>query len=143
MDVSDARIAQIQRIKDLLGEKVLTLFKAFLSEFTEQNRLKYLDDALELIKPERSTLWIDFRDLINFDQELAKDISLEMYRFYPYLSRALSSFITEKITDNRTSEELDQLSMNIIMNKDFYIGFYGFEQVTKLREVSCLLTLTH
>lgn len=145
MDVSDARIAQTQRVKDELAEKVQKLFKAFLAEYVDEQhpslsqgtpsdlKPKYLDDALELIKPERNTLLVDFRDLINFDQDLANDISIDLYRFYPYLCRALTSFINDE--KNKTCEELDQLTINVIMNKDFYVGFYGFEQVTKLREL--------
>lgn len=149
MDVSDARIAQTQRVKDDLAEKVQKLFKAFLSEFLDEGaanqsssqdtpneglKPKYLDEALELvIKPERNTLLVDFRDLMAFDQELANDISLDMYRFYPYLCRALTSFINDERT--KSTEGMDQISVNDMMNKDFYVGFYGFEQLTKLRDL--------
>lgn len=140
MDVSDARIAQTQRVKDDLGEKVQKLFKAFLAEYVDDTNMdevevksKYLDEALELLKPERNTLFVDYRDLYDFHQKLAEDITSNFYRFYPYLCRALSSFINDE--KHKTCEELDQLTANIIMNKDFYVGFYGFPHRTKLREL--------
>lgn len=147
MDVSDARIALTQRVKDDLAEKVQKLFKAFLTEFLDESQVsssqdtpndnikpKYLDEAVELIvKPERNTLLVDFRDLIAFDQELANDVSLDMYRFYPYLCRALTSFINDEKA--KSAEGMDQISANDMIHKDFYIGFYGFEQLTKLREL--------
>lgn len=146
MDVSDARLAQTQRVKDELGEKVQKLFKAFLAEYVDANIIsisqatpsdnvkpKYLEEALELIKPERNTLFVDYSDLCNFHQQLALDVSSDFYRFYPFLCRALSSFINDEKL--KTCDGLDQLIVNIIMNKDFYIGFYGLPQRTKLREL--------
>lgn len=145
MDVSEPRITQTQRVKDDLAEKVQKLFKAFLAEYVDEAhptlsqdtpsdlKPKYLEEALELVKPERNTLLVDFRDLLAFDHDLAHDVSMDMYRFYPYLCRALSSFINEERVKN--GEETDTLTLNLIMNKDFYVGFYGFEQVTKLREL--------
>ncbi|KAJ6225340.1 hypothetical protein RDWZM_003885 [Blomia tropicalis] len=145
MDVAASIVAPTQRVKDELGEKVQKLFKVFLHEYMEneissQNstnstdmKSKYYDNALELIRPERNTLLVDFRDLINFDQDLANDISMDLYRFNPYLCRALSSFVNEE--KNRLPEELDPVTLNIMSNKDFYVGFYGIEQITKLREL--------
>lgn len=146
MDVSDARIAQTQRVKDEFAEKVQKLFKAFLAEYVDEFNMnfsqstpnadlkpKYLDEALELVKPERNTLFVDFRDLINFDQDLANDITTDFYRFLPYLCRALSSFINDEL--HKKQEQLDHLTANVLANKDFYVGFYGFPNRTKLREL--------
>lgn len=146
MDVSDARIAQTQKVKDEFAEKVQKLFKAFLTEYVDEFNMnfsqgtpnenvkpKYLDEALELVKPERNTLFIDFRDLMNFDQDLANDIITDFYRFFPYLCRALSSFINDE--EHKKHEQLDNLTANILANKDFYVGFFGFPNRTKLREL--------
>jgi DNA replication licensing factor MCM6 len=137
MDVSDARIAQTQRVKDDLSEKCQKLFRDFLSEYRDENsesdEPKYLSEALELIKPERNTLFVSFKDLTNFDQELAIDITTHYYRFYPYLCRALSAFINDE--KHKSNEEIDDLTLNVIKNKDFYVGFHGFPDRTKLREL--------
>lgn len=137
MDVSEPRIVQTQRIKDDFAEKCQKLFRDFLSEFKDPNSEsddhKYLSEGLELIKPERNTLFVSFRDLTNFDQELAVDITTNYYRFYPYLCRSLSSFINDE--KHKSPEELDDLTLNVLKNKDFYIGFYDFADRTKLREL--------
>ena len=137
MDVSEPRIAQTQRIKDDFAEKCQKLFRDFLSEFKERNSQseehKYLSEALELIKPERSTLFVSFKDLTNFDQELAIDITTNYYRFYPYLCRSLSTFINDE--KHKSPEELDDLTLNVLKNKDFYVGFYDFADRSKLREL--------
>ena len=137
MDVSDARVIQTQRIKDDFAEKCQKLFRDFLSEYkdstAEAEDHKYLKEALELIKPERNTLFVSFKDLTNFDQELAIDVTTNYYRFYPYLCRSLSTFINDE--KHKSNEEIDDLILNVIKNKDFYVGFYDFADRTKLREL--------
>ena len=135
MDVSDSRMAQSQRVKDDFAEKCQKLFRNFLAEFkdNETEDRKYLKEALELIKPERNTLFVSFKDLTNHDQDLAIDVTTNYYRFYPYLCRSLSTFINDE--KHNSNEELDDLTLNVIKNKDFYVGFYDFADRTKLREL--------
>jgi DNA replication licensing factor MCM6 len=138
MDVSDVRIGQTQRIKDDLAEKCQKLFRDFLSEFvdpeSESDEPKYLREGLKLILPERNTLFVSFKDLTHFDQELAIDITTNYYRFYPFLCRALSSWILDEKL-KLTPEGIDPLTLNVIKNKDFYVGFYDFPDRSKLREL--------
>ncbi|KAF7494614.1 DNA replication licensing factor MCM6 [Sarcoptes scabiei] len=137
MDVSELRTAQIPQVKDELAEKIQKLFKAFLYEFIDENdengKPKYYDETLALVKPERNTLFVDYRDLYSYDQNLANDIKTDFYRFYPYLCRALVSFINDE--KHKTCEGLDQITSRLIMNKEFYIGFYGIAERTKLRNL--------
>ena len=138
MDVSDVRIGQTQKVKDDLAEKCQKLFRDFLSEFrdeeAEDDVPKYLEEALKLISPEKNTLFVSFKDLTTFDQELAIDITTNYYRFYPYLCRALASFIQEEKLRN-SPDGIDSMTLNILKNKDFYVGFYDFPDRTKLREL--------
>ncbi|CAG2104019.1 unnamed protein product, partial [Medioppia subpectinata] len=138
MDVSDNRLNQSQRIKDDLSEKCQKLFGDFLNEFVDKTvdtdeQHKYLSEALELIKPERNTLFVSFKELTNWDQELAVDVTNNYYRFYPYLCRSVSALINDE--KHKSAEELDDLTLNVIKNKDFYVGFYDFADRTKLREL--------
>ncbi|XP_054161330.1 DNA replication licensing factor MCM6-like [Oppia nitens] len=137
MDVTDNRLNQTQRIKDDLSEKCQKLFRDFLSEYKEPNvetdDHKYLTESLELIKPERNTLFVSFKELTNWDQELAIDITNNYYRFYSYLCRSVSALINDE--KHKSNEELDDLTLNVIKNKDFYVGFYDFADRTKLREL--------
>lgn len=140
MDVSEHRTAQVSQVKDELAEKVQKLFKSFLLEFVDESKTnvtpKYYDETLALIKPERNTLFVDYRDLINYNQNLANDIKTDFYRFYPYLCRALVSFINDE--KHQTMEGMDQITSRLIMNKEFYIGFYGIAERTKLRSLRAI-----
>nr|XP_027198794.1 DNA replication licensing factor MCM6-like [Dermatophagoides pteronyssinus] len=140
MDVSEHRTAQVSQVKDELAEKVQKLFKSFLLEFVDESKTnvtpKYYDETLALIKPERNTLFVDYRDLVNYNQNLANDIKTDFYRFYPYLCRALVSFINDE--KQQTMEGMDQITSRLIMNKEFYIGFYGIAERTKLRSLRAI-----
>ena len=43
--------------------------------------MKYLAEAQELIRPERNTLTVDFRDVETYKSELATTIQEEYYRY--------------------------------------------------------------
>ena len=102
MDVSDLRVGQSIRVRDELAEKCQKCFRDFLTEFADEEedteaRLmstrglvsvsKYLDDALDLVQPERNTLFVNFEDLERFDQRVATIIVEQYYRVYPALCR--------------------------------------------------------
>lgn len=135
MDVSGHR-ADVNIIYDDLAVNVQNLFKAFLYEYVDESagqndKSKYYNEALELIKPERNTLFVDYADLINYNQNLANEIKTNFYRFYPYLCRALISMINEE--KNKISD--GNITARLLNNKEFYIGFYGIAERTKLRSL--------
>lgn len=47
---------------------------------TGDGEVKYVQEAEELIRPERNTLLVSFTDLESFNQELATTIQEEYYR---------------------------------------------------------------
>lgn len=113
---------------------------------------KYAKDALLLLTNERNTLFIDFKDVELFDSNLAEDIILDYYRFYPYLCRAVATYVREEkirqteaaidpdaevsvrmLEREHTKKELDRSQ---IKNKDYYVGFYNFAERDNIRDLS-------
>jgi DNA replication licensing factor MCM6 len=153
MDVSDLRVGQSIRVRDELAEKCQKCFKDFLSEFTinmsegvvddTDSNLKYLNDAVDLVQPERNTLFVDYQDFERFDQRAATAVQEQFYRMYPYLCRGLSSFLydecvgkeNEKEKNGEPSSNTQQL-IQVLKTKDFYVGFYNVPQRLKIRELS-------
>lgn len=93
MDVADLRVGQNDRVRDELSEKCQKCFRDFLSEFADEEgskEPKYLEDALDLVQPDRSTLFVNFADLERFDQRVATLILEQYFRVYPYLCRGQS-----------------------------------------------------
>lgn len=104
---------------DDFANQIQIVFKRFLESDT-----KYAEVALLLLTNERDTLFIDFKDIEIFDSDLADDIICHYYRFYPYLCRAVASFVHDHINKDQ------------IRNKDYYVGFYNFAQRDNIRELS-------
>ncbi|XP_072219980.1 DNA replication licensing factor MCM6 [Leuresthes tenuis] len=126
MDVATATAENAgAMVKDELAEKCQKLFQAFLEEFqTGDGDVKYVQEAEELIRPERNTLLVSFIDLEGFNQELATTIQEEYYRVYPYLCRAVRNFARDH--------------GNVPLNKEFYVAIEDLPTRHKIRELSSM-----
>lgn len=141
MDVAEGVSGQVQRVKDEFSEKCQRIFKAFLHEFNEDiesSDSKYSENALNLVRPEKNTLFINYDDLMKYDQNLATIISEEFYRLNPYLCKAVQSFVQQEALRSRDNEDdqANNMLSNIIKNKDFYVGFYNVASSVKIRSLS-------
>ncbi|KAJ7345811.1 hypothetical protein JRQ81_001761 [Phrynocephalus forsythii] len=113
----------LKHIRDEVAEKCQKLFQDFLEEFqSSDGEVKYLCDAEELIRPERNTLIVSFLDLEQFNQQLATTIQEEFYRVYPFLCRAVRTFVRDH--------------GNVPPNKDFYVAFHDLATRHKIREMT-------
>ncbi|XP_019516883.1 PREDICTED: DNA replication licensing factor MCM6 isoform X2 [Hipposideros armiger] len=115
--------SQHLEVRDEVAEKCQKLFLDFLEEFQNSDgEIKYLQLAEELIRPERNTLVVSFVDLEQFNQQLSTTIQEEFYRVYPYLCRALKTFIKDR--------------KEIPLAKDFYVAFQDLPTRHKIRELT-------
>lgn len=150
MDVTDLRVGQTIRVRDELAEKVQKCFKDFLVEFTgegingqgDENSIgKYHSDSLDLVQPERNTLFVSFEDFERFDQQAANTTAEHYYRVHPYLCRALASYIKDEtlgkelLINQKKDNQLEEL-IKLLKTKDFYVGFYNVPTRAKIRELS-------
>ncbi|KAK0161566.1 hypothetical protein PV327_010025 [Microctonus hyperodae] len=94
MDLADLQARQ-NRVRDEIGVQCQKLFQNFLEEFKEENEIKYLEPAKELVSPERSTLVVSFEDIEKYNQVLSTTIIEEYYRIYPYLCQAVCNFVKD------------------------------------------------
>lgn len=149
MDVSDLRVGQTIRLRDNLAEKCQKTFKEFLTEYvdekameTDQGEPKYLTEALELVRPERNTLFVDFEDFERYDQQVATIVQEEFYRVYPYLCRGLATLVYDETVGREEDKEKaghssnNQQLFSSLRSKDFYIGFYNVSTRLKIRELT-------
>uniref|UniRef100_A0A8C7E3R1 DNA replication licensing factor MCM6 n=1 Tax=Naja naja TaxID=35670 RepID=A0A8C7E3R1_NAJNA len=112
-----------KQLRDEVAEKCQKLFQDFLEQFLNSDgEVKYLQDAEELIRPERNTLTVSFEDLEQFNQQLATTIQEEFYRVYPFLCRAVKTFAKDH--------------GNVPPNKDFYVAFQDLPTRHKIREMT-------
>ncbi|EDV19025.1 uncharacterized protein TRIADDRAFT_62527 [Trichoplax adhaerens] len=76
----------------------------------------------QLVRPERNTLTVSFKDIENFDSDLAVTIQQEYYRVFPYLCRAV----------RKCTQEQDKIPQE----KEFFISFADFDTRHKVREMT-------
>ena len=100
MDVGIGNAAETTQVVDQVGSRCQTLFQDFLEDYREGTELKYLKQALELVKPERNTLLVSMKDVEQFNTNLAQSIHDDYYRLFPYLCVALKNFIKDHSDDD-------------------------------------------
>ncbi|XP_013418015.1 zygotic DNA replication licensing factor mcm6-B [Lingula anatina] len=121
MDVAEQAV-RTNVVKDELGERCQKLFQDFLEACGEEDDLKYLDQAKELIRPERNTLTVSFEDVEKYNQRLATTILEEYYRVYPYLCNAVHNFAQDR--------------GNVPPSKEFYVSFVDVPTRIKVRDLN-------
>lgn len=89
--------------------------------FREDNEIKYLEPAKELLNQERSTIEVSFDDVEKYNQNLATTCIEEYYRIYPYLCQAVSNFVKDRC-------ELKK-------DKECYVSFVDVPTRHKVREL--------
>ncbi|RDD39503.1 Zygotic DNA replication licensing factor mcm6 [Trichoplax sp. H2] len=121
MDVF-AQTVNTGRAIDNLGEKCQLSFYEFLTRYEADGTPKYYADVAQLVRPERNTLTVSFKDIENFDSDLAVTIQQEYYRVFPYLCRAV----------RKCTQEQDKIPQE----KEFFISFADFDTRHKVREMT-------
>ncbi|XP_029173730.1 DNA replication licensing factor Mcm6 [Nylanderia fulva] len=121
MEVNLAQAGQA-RVQDEVGIKCQKLFQDFLEEFKEDDVVKYLEPAKELVSPERCTLEVSFEDTESYNQTLATTIIEEYFRVYPFLCQAVCNFV----------KDVGQLQKD----KECYVSFVDVPTRHKLRQLN-------
>ncbi|KAG8181898.1 hypothetical protein JTE90_026057 [Oedothorax gibbosus] len=121
MDVANQRVGPARK-KDVVGDRVQKIFQDFLAEYMNDEGVpKYLQYVKDLSRPERNTLHVSFEDVTKYNCKLASTIEEEYYRVYPYLCRAVMSFMAEKTV--------------YVADKELYVGFCSVPTKNKIREL--------
>nr|VZI43399.1 unnamed protein product [Spirometra erinaceieuropaei] len=123
MDVAQVQVRTIQ-VSDVVGDDCQKRFQTFLESYKENDIRKYVEAAKELKQLERSTLSVNFEDLLMHDSRLASLIEDEYYRLYPFLCNAVKNFINDHVPDTLNS------------GRDFYVSFTDISTLNKIRELN-------
>jgi len=121
MDVAEAQTGQ-QQYKDEVGDRCQKLFQDFLEEFQEGGEVRYLEDARDLVKPERNTLEVCFADIEKYNQNLATVIIEEYYRVYNYMCRAVRNFVRDHA--------------EVAVEKEYYVSLIDVPNRHRIRELT-------
>eukprot|EP01114_Cavostelium_apophysatum_P017224 TRINITY_DN5066_c0_g1_i2.p1 TRINITY_DN5066_c0_g1~~TRINITY_DN5066_c0_g1_i2.p1 ORF type:complete len:442 (+),score=73.91 TRINITY_DN5066_c0_g1_i2:184-1509(+) len=135
-------------VKDELGENVRSIFSDFLVEYGREapesqdsqamsdgpnppdRQAKYIQQIRQMREDDKTTLYVNFKDVIDYDSELGEAIETQAYRLDPFLRRALQD-VVQKVFPNSAvdSDKRDTL------DREFYIAFYDHSAIYKIREL--------
>lgn len=100
----------------------------------------YIQQVKELKEFEKTTLYIDFGHLLEYEEILARAIQQQYYRFLPYLRRALQNLVkkyepTYYYMTASFSDDPTLVSQASISTREFTIAFYGLPLTSGIRDL--------
>ncbi|GJQ10215.1 hypothetical protein GpartN1_g2006.t1 [Galdieria partita] len=121
------------QVKDYVAEEVALLFFKFLETFEDENigetthSFVYYRQLEELRQNERTTLYVDYMHIIQFDETLANAIESNYYRFEPYLRSSATEFGKKHFAEYMKTDQGQ--------TRQLWVSIYNFPQVRKLRDL--------
>ncbi|KAJ3120180.1 MCM DNA helicase complex subunit mcm6, partial [Nowakowskiella sp. JEL0407] len=131
----------IPKAVDNAAETVREVFENFLRSWEKidadnQTVRPYILQMQNFRQQEISTLYVDFEDLFNHDEILARTISEHFNRMEPFLKKALQNVVrdidAEYLRINPSLTETESSSSN---SREFWVSFYGVGVRRRLREL--------
>ena len=129
-------------------------FLSFRNEDSIDDEAKYLEDARNLIKPERNSLTVAFPDIQDYNQNLATVVTEDYYRYQNYICYDFEILITIYHARQCSASIVcpvcrvypylcrglknflkDEAEINI-PSKEFYVAFNDVPTRLKVRELS-------
>ena len=121
---------------DSSGEAVKTRFHTFLASFrraggesSQQNRVRntYEEQIMTMIRNDKTTVYVDFTDINQFDRELGEAIQMEYCRFEPFLRTAVQDYVG--------SEHRDYVYDMDKGTREFFVSIYKLPRVERIRNM--------
>ena len=105
---------QVAKVLDRPGLRIAEEFETFLMDYQVEGHNIYRARIIELETTGKTTLWVNFTDLLNFNEGLARAVQVDYVRFEPFLLKSLLRAV-EQLTPNYLKDGN--------MNRDFMIAF--------------------
>lgn len=106
------------------------------NEFTQQESRAYVDRVEDMKKNWGTTLNVDYNHLMDYDAELATEITTEYCRYEPFLKQAVMDFVKFVNPQYFHATTAGNLSENA---KQFWLCLYDLPTVEKLRDLKTAL----
>ena len=128
---------------DAQGVEVQRRFVEFLQSFVLEDEVfpnasqtsqtqgpiqEYVDQAYSMKNDEHTTLYVDFRHVLQSDPTLAEALQLSFYRYEPFLRKGVQSFI-------RSIPDTAQYVVGEHGDKEFFVAFYNMTTVERVRDL--------
>ena len=84
----------------------------------------------------RTTLYVDFRHMLEYDDVLARAVSEQYYRFLPYLRRALVDLVNAYIPGYLyLNAHVASTASSGLVTRDFSLSFYNLSIISGIRSL--------
>lgn len=117
--------AQDEQFTDTSGITVSERFFTFLQQFRSPNSVSYNEQMTDMIKHDKTTMYVNYEHLMEFDPELSEAIELEYFRFEPFLRRAVADFVGV--------EHRDYLHDVDKGTREFFVSIFNMPRVERIR----------
>lgn len=87
----------------------------------------YNEQIINMIKNDKTTVYINFEHLMDYDSELAEAIELEYYRFESFLRKAVQDYVSLEHRDY--VHDVDKGT------REFFVSIYNMPRVEKIRSL--------
>lgn len=119
------------RFTDELAEETQRQFELFLKQFRDPSgNLEYVEQIANMVNNDRSTLFIDFRDIGTHLIELSDVISADLYRYLGYLERGLGNVVRELVPESRAEDMLGSSE-----EKEYQVSLYNYPTTSRIRDL--------
>lgn len=124
--------------QDAAGEAVKVRFYNFLTSFVTEDdidtlasqgriRTLYEEQIVAMIRNDRTTVYVDFAHINDFDRELAEAIQLEYYRFEPFLRRSVQEYVGQEHPEY--VHDMDKGT------REFFVSVHNLPRVERIRNM--------
>ena len=125
------------QVVDESGEIVKAKFSQFISEYedkdldtensTTHQRLMsdYKSQISYIIQNDKSTLFVNFQHVKEYDFELAEAIELEFYRFEPYLRKSIQEYVSINLRDYGHDPNKGP--------REFFVSLHNLPRIERIR----------
>ncbi|SHO75672.1 Similar to S.cerevisiae protein MCM6 (Protein involved in DNA replication) [Malassezia sympodialis ATCC 42132] len=134
------KMDEIPVVTDETGERVRESFASFLERFTLEDMAgrqpEYVEQLYIMRDYGRTTLYVDYRHILQHDEVLARAISEQYYRFLPYLRRALIDCVTVYIPGYLyLNSHMASTASSGLVTRDFHLAFHRLPIVSGIRSL--------
>jgi len=129
---------QGDRVVDEAGKTVKERFYDFIvnSQSTDESEstnsqqklmLDYRAQINSMIQNDKTTLFVSFQHLGEYDMELMEAVEMEYYRFEPYLRKALQEYVSQEHREYAVDPNKGP--------REFFVAFYNLPRIERVRSM--------
>ena len=107
-----------------------------MADRPSQSESIYVEQLFAMRDYGRTTLYVDFRHILDYDEVLARAISEQYYRFLPYLRRALIECVSVYIPGYLyLNAHMASTASSGLVTRDFSLSFHNLPIVSGIRSL--------